>query len=169
MPPLQDLTGMRFGRLTVLHRAPTVHKRTMWYCRCDCGSELIVGAGNLKAARTESCGCLQSERTSVANKTHGMHGTRLYRIWGCMHNRCHRKSYHAFKHYGGRGIKLCPEWDDHFEPFMEWALANGYGDDLTIDRIDSDGNYEPANCRWATMKEQNMNKRIKNGLKITEG
>ena len=83
-----------------------------------------------------------------------------------MKNRCYQKSYHAFRHYGGRGIIVCDEWRDNFQAFYVWAMANGYADNLSIDRIDVNGNYEPSNCRWVTMSEQNKNKRVKNGYKI---
>nr|DAH22871.1 MAG TPA: hypothetical protein [Caudoviricetes sp.] len=168
MPPLADLTGRIFGRLVVVERSGTVNKHTMWLCRCDCGSEIIADAYNLRAGHTESCGCLQRERTGNANRTHGMTDSRLYTIWQSMKNRCYRKSYHAFHHYGGRGIRICEEWLCSFESFYDWAISHGYNDTLSIDRIDVNGNYCPANCRWATMKEQNMNKRAKNGYKIQE-
>ena len=164
---LIDLTGQRFGRLTVLKRAETINKRTRWLCRCDCGEEVIVEAYNLKKGHTQSCGCLQREAASKANTTHGMRGSRLYRIWVCMHNRCYRKCYHAYNHYGGRGITICDEWHD-FQAFQYWAIENGYNDDLSIDRIDNDKGYYPDNCRWVTMEEQNRNKRAKNGYKIKE-
>ena len=163
---LIDLAGKQFGRLKVIERAETVNKRTKWLCECDCGNEIIAEAYNLKSGHTQSCGCLQSEAASCANKTHGMTRTRLYRIWNCMHNRCYRKSYHAFKHYGGRGIVVCDEWLHDFQAFYDWAIANGYKDDLSIDRIDPNKNYSPDNCRWATMAEQNKNKRAENGFKI---
>lgn len=163
---LVDLTGQRFGRLVVIRRMPSVNKRTKWLCVCDCGNEIIAESYNLKTGHTTSCGCFQREATAEANQTHGMRKTRLYRIWVCMKNRCYAKSYHAFKHYGGRGIKVCAEWRNSFETFRDWALSNGYADNLTIDRVDTNGDYCPANCRWATMAEQNQNKRVPNGAKI---
>lgn len=167
---LIDLTGRRFGRLTVLRRVPPKNKRTLWLCVCDCGGTTITDSYNLRAGHTMSCGCVQRERTSKANKTHGeSHRTRLYTIWNSMKNRCYQKSYHAYKHYGGRGIHVCSEWLNSYTAFRDWSLTHGYADDLTIDRIDIDGDYCPENCRWATMAEQNQNKRAPNGYKIEGG
>ena len=97
-----------------------------------------------------------------------MSDTRLYRIWVDMHNRCYQKSYHAYNHYGGRGITICDEWLHDFQTFFNWAIENGYKDNLSIDRIDNEKGYSPDNCRWVTMEEQNKNKRVENGFKIKE-
>lgn len=160
MPPLNDLTGKRYGRLTVMKRSAVKKGHTIWSCVCDCGNLIEAEAYNLTTGHTQSCGCLQKERASESNSTHRMRNTRLYRIWSSMHTRCYRPSYHAFADYGGRGIAICDEWLHSFENFRDWALSHGYSDDLSIDRIDVDGNYEPGNCRWATWSEQNRNKRI---------
>lgn len=157
MSKANNLTGQRFGRLTAVERAgKDKHQKALWRCSCDCGGTLITRASNLKSGATSSCGCL--------HKPHGGHGTRLYRIWKGMKDRCRRCSHSSYECYGGRGISVCEEWNQSFETFREWALANGYRDGLTIDRVEVDGNYCPENCRWVTMKEQGNNRR--NTLRI---
>lgn len=152
MPAPQDLTGQKFGKLTVIRRHPenTKHNNRRWTCLCDCGKETVVAAGNLKKGHTTSCGC--------SRRPHGMFGTRLYDTWKNMKDRCFNKKCIGFRDYGGRGITVCSEWL-YFIPFMEWALVNGYADDLQIDRKEVNRNYEPSNCRFVTGTVNNQNKR----------
>jgi hypothetical protein len=154
-----DLTGKRFGRLVVIHRAQSSRPtETKWECLCDCGNKTIVDSFKLRNGITKSCGCLAKELTSSRSKKHGMFGTRLYRIWFNMKQRCSNPKHIAFKNYGGRGIEVCSEWLE-FETFCKWAMSYGYCEDLSIDRIDNDKGYSPENCRWSTEKEQGQNKR----------
>lgn len=171
MGKLIDLTGQRFGQLTVLERAENGnHKQPRWKCRCDCGKETIVFGHLLRNGNTKSCGCFSRELHGTLMKRSNLrHGdcsgaeTRLYRIWGGMKNRCYNSHQINYKHYGGRGIAVCEEWLHDFTAFRDWAMSHGYRDDLTIDRIDNDKGYSPDNCRWVTMSEQRKNQRPRKG------
>jgi len=158
----EDFIGHRYGKLVVVGIAGKgTHNRTLMKCVCDCGNEKIVPFGNLNTGHSNSCGCLEQknyERLGNLNKSHGKSDTRLYNIWQGMKSRCNNPNVKCYKSYGGRGIKVCEEWEN-YEGFEKWALLNGYTEKLTIDRINANGNYEPSNCRWVTMKEQLRNKR----------
>lgn len=155
--------GARYGKLTVLKDAG-LHvnssrkfkcRRSMSLCRCDCGKELLVSNVDILRGHKRSCGCMWRK----SNYIHGMSKTRLFNIWAEMRQRTMNPNNHSYADYGGRGIRICDEWST-FLPFREWALANGYSDDLTIDRIDPNRGYSPDNCRWATKAVQSINQRI---------
>lgn len=168
---LIDLTGQRFGRLTVIGRAENDQRGlARWLCKCDCGNEKVIRGDHLRKGCIQSCGCWQREierESGLKTRTHGMTKTRPYRIWIHMRSRCYDKKCHAYNRYGGRGITVCEEWRNDFQAFYDWAISHGYSDDLSIDRIDNDKGYSPDNCRWATAKEQNKNRRKWKRIKKT--
>ena len=130
-----------------------------------CGTNFKAITSSIKSKNAKSCGCYQKRRSSETHKTHGLGYTRLYNIWDKMKMRVYNPQYKRYSDYGGRGITICDEWKNDFMSFHDWAMSNGYSDELSIDRIDNDGNYCPENCRWTTRIIQNRNQRIKKNNK----
>lgn len=164
----KDLTGQKFGRLTVIsYQGNDKHRNALWLCECECGNKIIKTARYLYHGKTISCGCWQKEIAQNMGKNNLKYPNaipRLLSIWNGINYRCSNERCWDYKNYGERGIKVCDEWITSFSKFQEWALSNGYADDLTIERKDVNGDYCPENCEWIKNEEQTWNKR--NTIKI---
>ena len=153
-----DMAGQKYGRLTVVALDRVENRRAYWKCMCDCGLTVVAAAGNLRSGNTKSCGCLHREAVIAVGKRNTTHGeshsnrTRLYTIWCGMKQRCNNPKHQAYYLYGGKGVGVCDEWKD-YSVFKEWALKNGYANNLCVDRIDPSKGYCPENCRWITASE----------------
>lgn len=155
---MKNILGQKFGRLEVIASADSNScGQARWSCRCECGGECVVVGGKLRSGHTQSCGCLQSERTKAAATTHALSGHPLYFVWKNMMARCFKRDNPHFRNWGGRGITVCDKWRT-LEGFIE-DMFPSFRSEMSIDRIDNDGNYEPSNCRWATKTQQGRNTR----------
>lgn len=161
---IKDLSGKRFGMITVLSEYIIKEKRVYWYCKCDCGKIFLRRSDIIQRSDVKSCGCYQKINNKVIGTKHGDGSkkskyNRLYHCWQSMKDRCYNSNNPQFKDWGGRGIIVCDEWVSDYVNFKEWALSKGYSDNLTLDRIKVNGNYSPNNCKWSTKAEQNKNTR----------
>lgn len=148
---LQDLTNRRFGHLTAIKYLG----RSSWECKCDCGKIISIYGGNLKSGQSTSCGCRRINHV-IHNKCH----TRMYSICQGMKRRCTNPNCKDYQYYGGRGITICNEWRNNFQAFYDWAMSHGYSEELSIDRINHNGNYCPENCQWITVSENSKKSNI---------
>lgn len=155
----EDMIGKKFNRLYVVSRTDkNKNCNVMYLCKCDCGNTIITRGYSLISGHTKSCGCFAKDSASKRFFKHGDSFERLYSIWRDMNFRCANENYKNWARYGGRGIKICDDWKNDYLAFKKWATSNGYEESLTLDRKNNDGNYEPLNCRWVTMKEQANNR-----------
>lgn len=165
---VEDISGKRFDRLVAIRYAgKSKRKQTLWECKCDCGNMVIVHQQNLISGHTKSCGCYNREIAVERNTIHGDTNTRIYHIWHDMMYRCYGEKHKSYYLYGGKGITVCEEWKE-YQNFKNWAIGNGYADDLSIDRKDNEKGYEPSNCRWATDLQQ-ANNTSRNKLYVING
>ena len=168
-----NLVGQRFDRLLVVGLFGTTQSGRLWMCICDCGENVIKITTQLtrkgKVRGCYKCDCLERSNSCWMNRNGNCKGgkTRLYEIWKGMKYRCSSKKQNMYYRYGGRGISVCDEWKSSFHIFKDWALSHGYSDNLTIERIDNDGNYCPENCEWITKSENSKRSHINRLKKVT--
>lgn len=154
-----DIAGERYGMLVAIELDHISNSRTYWKFRCDCGNVKVIALRSVRGGDTVSCGCkAKAAIKSQQVPRHGESHSRIYSIWRGMKKRCSVPMAHEYERYGGRGIKVCDEWFNSYEAFRDWSVSNGYNDNLTLDRIDGDGNYCPENCRWVDWFVQMRNK-----------
>lgn len=157
---LEVKVGEQYGRLTIIELGLYISgNRRAVRCRCACGNETVVNVSRLVRGVIQSCGCLQKESVIKKNTKHNLSHTRLYSIWQGIIKRCYSNKYKWFCNYGGRGIIMCDTWRNDFMSFYTWAITHGYADDLTIERVDVNGNYCSENCTWIPRKQQPLNQR----------
>lgn len=161
-PRAESLVGLTSGRLTVLERAASLpgNRGARWVCQCECGNKTVARADGLRVGRSRSCGCLSAETAVAVHQKHGRCNSAEYTAWVNMRKRCSDQKSKSWPNYGGRGIKVCPEWDQSFEAFHS-HVGDRPGEGFELDRIDNDGDYRPGNVRWVTKAENNKNRRSK--------
>lgn len=150
---VEEIIGKTFHELTVIKKAGKDKQGTLLLCQCSCGNTTLLHTRDIVSGNTRSCGCLGTK--------HKQYGTRLYQTWADMKRRCYNEDSKSYKYYGAKGVEVCAEWKEDFQSFYDWAMSHNYNDNLTIDRINPFGNYEPSNCKWSTRLEQAKNTRKK--------